>query len=52
MGEFWSIGILAAGLVDENFVNAELAQQNFLSSCVLLLSADADISNLHGVSLL
>ena len=26
MGEFWSIGILAAGLVDENFVNAELAQ--------------------------
>jgi len=51
-GKLRTVGVFAACLVDENLINAELAQQDFLPSCVLFLGTNADISNLHGVSLL
>ena len=43
-GEFRPVGVLAADFVDENLVNAELAQQNFLPSGVLIFRADTDVA--------
>ena len=46
-GKLWAVGVFAARLVDENLVNIEFAQQGFLSSGILLLGADADVSDLQ-----
>ena len=47
LSKFWSVSVLAAGLIDEYFVNIELAQQDFLPRGVLFLGADADVANFH-----
>lgn len=42
--QFWSLGIFATGLVDENLINAKFAQQDFLPSGVLILCANTDVA--------
>ena len=49
-GKLWAVGVFAACLVDENLVNAELAQQDLLSGGVLLLGADADVAYFQSCS--
>ena len=43
-GKLRTVSVLAAGLVDKQFVNTEVAQQDFLSRGVLLLGADTDVA--------
>ena len=44
-GKLRTVGVLAARLIDKQFVNTEVAQQDFLTRSVLLLGADTDVAD-------
>ena len=50
--QLWTVSVFAAGLVDKQFINAEVVRQDFLTCSILVPGADADIADFHGVSLL
>lgn len=45
--QLWTVGVLAAHLVDVDFIHAQLLHQDLLSGCILFLGTDSHISDFH-----